>query len=170
MATSTRIGLHTAFGWRVAHMAMPAGAEHTLLIRKYMQRHEMPAQALWTKGRVESFNQSGEFLIGERIKGSFTGEFGPVRKGRLVLRATSDSEWWCVPASLNGGLMPVLSALRVPAGQTLPLAAGTKFLLCDGDLSVGASAVAVGESMESAEAVASSVSGALGLIFSDAAP
>lgn len=103
---------------------------------------------VWTKGRVVT-------PVGDRVPGSCPRTTVPLPLGDHDMPVVGDSEWWCVSAGMNDHRLPELTPLRVAAGATATLPAGTQALVASGLLDVAAvgTSLRVGESPATVTAV-----------------
>lgn len=147
MRNATLIAMHEAFGWKVGQMGLKAGMVYRVFVTPGTTRENLPGRTLWTKGRITGTNGAGH-PVQDRIPGAFSLELPEPKPGFSTLEAASDAEWWCVDKAINGGYLPEVGVLRVPEGQSITLAPGTKLLVCDGVGQVGGVSLSPGTSLE----------------------
>lgn len=118
----------TAFGWRVANLALDAGKSYGVLIPRAMPRAGIGTITLWTKGEIRGVNVTTGQAIDTRLPGMVSTQLGPLEPGRRVLTAHSDAEWWCIDQRANDGQLPEVECWRAQPGEMV----NGLVLVCDG--------------------------------------
>lgn len=92
-----------------------------------------------TKGTLAvCLEETGEVLE-NRVAGWLNTEHtnaGSKSRGTFNYEAIEESQWLCIPLSLNGGSLPNLSSLVLSPGESAPLSQGTNVYLVRGSLDV----------------------------------
>jgi hypothetical protein len=92
-----------------------------------------PNSTLYVKGRA-SFTHDDGTVFEDRVPGMFSGDRPDTPAGVMRHTVLEELEFWCFNWHANRGALPQVEILRVPSGQAISVAAGTRVLLCAGRL------------------------------------
>jgi hypothetical protein len=102
---------------------MPVGASMVTVSTAEVPRALAPNLAMYVRGTASVTNE-GEAMA-DRVPGLFTGERPSHPAGTTVVTATEETEFWCFNYTANRKALPVLTPVRLAAGDVLALSAGT---------------------------------------------
>jgi hypothetical protein len=121
---------HTVFGWKVQKHSMPSGAVMITNSVAEVPRSRAPNRAMYVTGRCTVTNN--DEVMDDRVPGLFTGERPSHPAGLSKVTAVEDTEFWCFNYFMNRKALPVLTPVRVPAGQMLQLTTGQLLFVMKG--------------------------------------
>jgi hypothetical protein len=128
---------HKAFGWVVHRKVLAAGERYTINVTDDTDGSQIGNITLWTKGRIDGVDRSGQVQILPRVPGYNNINRGPAPAGVYDYVAIEPSEWWCFNYTANRNSLPSVDAFSIAAGEVKVLPVGTKLLLCEGSVSFG---------------------------------
>jgi hypothetical protein len=137
MSTQFNYERHKAFGWVVHRKALAAGERYSITVTADTAGAQIGNITLWTKGRIEGTDRSGQVQIAPRVPGYNNLNRGIAPAGSYDYVATEPSEWWCINYVANRNTLPSVEIFSAAAGEVKALPVGTKLLLCVGSVSFG---------------------------------
>ncbi len=120
-----------AFGWVVTFRDFPAGSYQTVDGDSMMTQ----ALTLFTKGRAEFYLDGVK--RGDRVPGILSSEHEVVGEGgTFEIRYVEPTSRVCIPRVANKGRLPTVKKHMLEARETINFPAGTKLLVCLGQIAV----------------------------------
>lgn len=128
---------HNAFGWVVHRKLLAQGENYSVTVTEDTEGSRIGNITLWTKGRIEGTDRSGQVQVTPRVPGYSNLNRGLVLAGTYDYVATEPSEWWCINYIANRRRLPQVHIFSAASGEVYALPVGTKLLLCAGSVSFG---------------------------------
>jgi len=155
------------FGWYVHRKELYAGDTYDVEVIEPMLPSESENITLWTKGRIEGFRTDGYQTV-PRVAGLFSLDLPLLSAGSFTFTCTEDSEWFCINSRANRGNLPVVTPVRLTAGESIELPAGTLLFVCTGTLTTAAGDLVSGDELQLVNAAqVTAATDLYGLIFSE---
>lgn len=132
----------TAFGWVIHRVAASAGEVFDLKNMRSTSTDRLSAQTIYTAGRITGYYVENPSMPAiERVPGFATDLLpNPLPKLHLKMQVQEDAVWWCVSLPENPSL-PSVSYVRLQAGQSQSLPAGSLIFVCHGAATANGQAV-----------------------------
>lgn len=132
----------TAFGWVVHRVSVNAGEVFDLENMRSTNTNRLSAQTIYTVGRITGhYIENPSVPAIERVPGFATDLLpNPLPKLHLKMQAQEDSVWWCISLPTNPSL-PGVSYIRLQAGQSQSLPAGSLTFVCHGSANANGQAI-----------------------------
>ena len=126
---------YSAFGWVVFHAAADAGEQRVLQLGEH-GRH--PGYYFMLKGRSQNVDAATGARCPDRVAGMLNLEAGPLlgAAGALQVTFAEDSEWLCIPENHNGGRLPDIASMLLPASARQAVAQGANLFLAKGEATI----------------------------------
>ena len=130
-AGKIEVTLFYTFGWKVHRHVMPAGALLKMVSAGAVDVKSVPNRAMFVKGRGTVQNDDGT-TYPDRVAGLYTQERTGSPAGTTTVTSVDDMEFWCFNYVVNRHALPDLTAVRLQAGDTYNIRAGTKLFVMAG--------------------------------------
>lgn len=123
----------SAFGWLVHRVSANAGEVFDIVNVRETQTSRLSAQTIYTAGRITGhYVDSPAAPALERVPGFATDLLpNPLPKLHLKMTVQEDAVWWCMSVPMNASL-PGVAYVRLQAGQSQSLPAGSLIFICHG--------------------------------------
>lgn len=130
------------FGWLIQRVSADAGETFDLINLKDTQTDRLTAKTMYTEGRITGHRvDNPEIPALERVPGFATDSLpNPLTKRHLKMTVQEDAVWWCMSVPMNPSL-PGVSYVRLQAGQSQSLPAGSLIFVCHGAATANGQAV-----------------------------
>lgn len=162
-----------AFGWVIHRKVLAVGETYRAEVPVDMWPRESENITFWTRGHLAGLREDG-YTPPPRRAGDFSLDRQMMPKGIYRFTALEPTEWWCINWRANRHALPVVTPLRLVAGEERQLRAGTLLFICAGELQTRGGLLGTGTEVVVGDAGASvraSASGpAYGLIFEGERP
>lgn len=122
-----------AFGWKVHRHVFAPGGKLVTRATQAISRSSAPNMTLYVRGEASLTHEDGT-VFDNRVPGMFSGDRPDTPAGVMTHTALNEFEFWCFNWHANRGALPQVEILRIPSGQAISVAAGTRVLLCAGRL------------------------------------
>ncbi len=129
-----QVETHSMFGWNIQRHTLPAGSVLVVVALEDVARTSSPNITFHTKG-VATCHVNDRRVV-DREPGLFTPERPSYEKGRIKIEAVDDIEYWCINYVLNRRSLPVVTPIRLKAGEDVSLVAGELVFIMRGALDV----------------------------------
>lgn len=124
---------HMVFGWLIHQHILPVGTRLVISSSKKIERAAATNIAMYVRGEATIVNPTLPD-IPNRTPGLFTGDRPDHPEGITTITPITEVEFWCLNFISNRYKLPCITPIRLPTAGTIQPAAGTRILVCRGNL------------------------------------